>query len=302
MTLYLNWYTMTGGSGTLSGIQMSAFQQNIVIRNGHIRFWARSGIAGAIDSGTIEGIHASNNVEGGIFNGGGFSCLIRNCSAFNNGTGTTGNGFQVGSNATIEACQAYSNQGDGFVLGDNVTVSNCTSGSNSGRGFVSTSSAVFTACTAASNSGVGFQVQTSVLSHCSATGNLKGFSIGSQTLMRSCMVVSNTEEGISGAFAVSIMDCVVRANGSEGTRPNILITGSDGRLEGNNVTVGVVGIRVTGSGNLLIGNSCSGHTTANYDIAANNRGIAVNTAPAPAITGSSGGTSLTSDPNANYSY
>jgi len=44
VTLDLGGFTLLGVAGSLDGINMPAFRENVVIRNGHLRNWGESGI------------------------------------------------------------------------------------------------------------------------------------------------------------------------------------------------------------------------------------------------------------------
>jgi hypothetical protein len=125
VTLDLNGFTLLGQNGTLSGIYMSAFRYNVVIRNGHIRGWGGSGIETRIDSGRIEGIVATGNGGWGINNAASVSLTtyITGCEALSNSVG----GIRGANMSLISGCFTRTNDGFGIYVGDASIVTGCTS-------------------------------------------------------------------------------------------------------------------------------------------------------------------------------
>ena len=267
VTVDLNGFTLTGVVGSLDGVSMSSFRENVVVRNGHVRNWGESGVETLIDIGRIEGIVSSNNGAWGIDNAPTttFTTQIEGCSVYKNGTLVAGaGGMRGGQVSTIMRCVAFSNTGTGISCGAGSLVIECNSRSTSGDGIVVGVGATVSECISTSNAADGIRCNSD------------------------CRVVGNTCTGnglINGA--------------------GIHATGNDNRIEGNNCTDTTRGIDVDGAGNVIIRNTCSGNTI-NWDIAANNvcGPILDRTAPASAaIQGNSAPSSLGStDANANYSY
>lgn len=118
-------------------------------------------------------------------------------------------------------------------------------------------------------------------------------------------LLEKLNDALSGCFS----SCVIRGNSSTsygvGVRDGtgIHISGADNRIEDNNCTGADRGIDVDAAGNIIVRNTCSGNTTNDWDVVANNVILVVNATLAGVVTGSSGGTAPGStDPNANFSY
>lgn len=106
VTLDLNGFTMSGGSGSLDGIQAGSVLSpriNIVVRNGIVLDWRGSGV----------------NLADSLFS------VLQDLLAWQNG----GDGFTLGSGGRIENCTAALNSGDGIeasssLVRGNTSVSN----------------------------------------------------------------------------------------------------------------------------------------------------------------------------------
>lgn len=182
-------------------------------------------------------------------------------------SGNTVVGIRLGGGGVISRCTAANNVGDGFSVGASGVITECSSYVNGGAGIVTASGCTVSRNSARSNFTDGINV------------------------FNNCLVIENacTNNGALG-----------------GTGAGIRTQGNDNRIEGNNCAIADRGIHIQGTGNLIIRNSCSGNTTANWDIAANNvcGPVIDRTAPASAaILGNAAPSSLGStDPNANFSY
>src|SRR6202030_3369869 len=69
VTLDLNGFALVGGgSGNVTGINVPAAQQNILIRNGTVRGWTNGGInASNATNSVIQGVRLSNNTAQSTF-------------------------------------------------------------------------------------------------------------------------------------------------------------------------------------------------------------------------------------------
>jgi hypothetical protein len=124
VTLDLSGFTIRGGSGSLNGIDMNTFGENIVVRNGNVVAWGGNGLSTRIDFGRIEGVVATRNSGWGITNvSGTFTTRIIDCEADGNGFGVANTGgIQGGNNSLIKECAVYANTGAGIQVSSNCTV------------------------------------------------------------------------------------------------------------------------------------------------------------------------------------
>jgi len=161
VTLDLNGFTLLGIAGSLDGINMPGFRENVVIRNGHVRGWGESGIESRIDVGRIERITAVDNGAWGIDNNpsGTFTTHIVSCEVKSNGSlvASTG-GIRGGQSSVITDCVVFSNTGSGITAGNGCLVTGCTARSNSVDGISVTNLSTVTGCTAISNTGDGIKL------------------------------------------------------------------------------------------------------------------------------------------------
>ncbi len=306
VTLDLMGFELQGVPGSLDGVVMRSDGSpfvNISILNGSVRNWGGAGIGYLtvfISCVRIERIAASLNGGSGIRGG---QCTIANCTVrFNEA-----DGIEVFGGSVISNCAALGNSGRGFVGNTGTAISNCAAQSNGAGGISTTSSCSIVDCTAVSNAGPGIESdQGSTISNCSAEGNEgAGITAQSNSMVSRCSSLGNISDGIAVGNGCTVRDNNCRNNGfSLGSGAGILVNGgADNRIEDNNCTDNTWGIRVTTAGNFIARNTCSGNTTLNWDIAANNKCLVVDGMNAPAISGNSGGVSPGStDPNANFTY
>lgn len=252
VTLDLMGFTLRGVSGSLDGITMVAFRENIIIRNGHVRDWGRHGLQTRFDIGRIEGIAAARNGGWGIDNQPAqtFTTHIVGCEAFANGGGVASTGgIRAGERAIVADCISRSNTGPGFATGGGgVRFERCQSGSNQGDGFsASTSDNAFIGCTADANGGagnVGIRAGArAVLTQCVANGQPSdGILLGS-----ACVVTNSTTNGNSGhginanGSHCRIENCAATGNNQSGIRAldRALVTGcAAGQNNLDNIVVG----------------------------------------------------------------
>ena len=268
VTLDLNGFSLIGIAGSLDGINIPTFRENVVIRNGHIRGWSESGIEGRIDAGRIEHITAVDNGAWGIDNtSASLTTHISSCETLTNGALVAASGgIRSGTASLITDCLAVSNATIGISAGASSTVRGCVSRTNGTNGIVVSSTSVVTNCSVVANTGNGIEV----------TGG--------------CRIVGNT--------------CVTNRNAT-GTGAGIRAISNDSLIEGNVCNDANRGIEVGGFGNIIIRNYCSGNTT-DWFIAGNNVVGPILDRRAPAAAAINGfsfvGSLGTTDPNANFSY
>lgn len=265
VTLDLNGFTLSGVPDSLDGIRMNAYFRDVVIRNGHVRSWGKNGLGTRIDSGRIENVTVSENKAWGIEN-------------------------EVGSfTAHIVSCVASANGTNG-----------------SGGGFRVGTSALITDCIARNNSGVGIHVESgSIVERCVAHRNSTDGIVAVLATVMNCNATYNYRHGIVANAGSLILSNLCISNGVESDGANIHATGNQSTIEDNRCAWGKRGIQVTGASNVIKRNICTGGTTANWSIAANNSvaPIVLTTKNASAITGNTYTGSLGStDPNANFTH
>ncbi len=229
VTLDLGGFTLNGVTGSLNGIHMTNFRENVVIRNGTVSRWGGDGIQSRIDVGRIERINASRNSGWGINNNSGtFSSHIVSCDVFANGSVTSGGGILTSSNSSVANCIVYSNTGIGISIGSTSRVSGCVVSNNTGVGISGALNVTIENTTSTSNRGPGILLGAgAVVRGCVASSNLvplpiqappapkPGFADHSLNSMNPVV----TEERIGN-------DIPRRANLDAGTEG--VLTGSDG--------------------------------------------------------------------------
>jgi hypothetical protein len=284
VTVDLNGFAMIGVTGSLDGIAAFPGVKDIVVRNGSVASWGRSGVdlANAVN-GAVEGVVASDNEQIGLRSGSNF--IISRCAASGNGVATGQNGIHANGHAVIEHCTAVGNGGSGI-----------------GGGSLGS---VVWGCAARDNGAFGVTVgDRCLIADCAAFSNENdGIHAGGGCTINGCTSSGNSRDGIEAAGSCLITGNVCAANGAGAVDgAGIHVTGPDSRIEGNNVSGGDRGMDVDVSGNIIIRNSVSGATT-NWDIATGNKCLVVNGVNAGAISGTSGGVSIGStDPWANFTY
>lgn len=280
VTIDLAGFTMTGVPGSLSGIvDEVAFTAGVSVRNGTVTAWGDRGVSLQRNPAIVERILASENGTEGINAGPG--SVVRACVASSNGR----DGIRAGTGATVTGCSAVGNAADGISVNSRSTVTECAAEGNAGNGMSGVFGALIARCVSGSNTGAGISVD-------------QGCTVAE------CYVSTNTADGIVTSGDGAVLDCVCDGNGrNSGVGAGILVTGSDNRIEGNNCVDNDFGVRATSSGNIIVRNTCSGNTTLNWEIVANNKCLVVVAANAGAISGDAGGTGFGStDPNANFTY
>ncbi len=291
VTIDLNGFTVTGVSGSNSGIILGGGVSNVTIRNGTIRNWSSDGINGVGNRNVrVENIRAISNGGGGIrvdVNGvvshcvadgnaltgiaGTTSCLITHCQS--SGTsGSPGNGIQVGTGSVI-ADSISTGDVIGMQMATDAQLSNCRVMNPSGAsGFAFGNGCIFDRCAVTvSGSTTGFDgfkpgptspwSSNCVFRGCSSSG---GFVAGAGSTFQNCsgasfFVMKNGSDP-SGANA-SFANCTATALGFEaGSGSNFSNCSSNGNpgfqtFDGSTL----IGCTASGSGNnggFSVGNGC----------------------------------------------
>lgn len=263
VTLDLNGFALFGVTGSLDGIHMPSFRENIVIRNGLIAAWPGSGLSTRMDIGRIEHISANGNGAWGIDNHSGtFTSHIHSCESLGNGSVAAGTG--------------------GIRGGANSQISDCVANSNTGTGIMVASSSLVTDCVSRSNTGVGIHV-------------------GNQSLVKENTSNFNGADGILVSSGCLVVGNLTGNNGST-DGAGIHATGTDNRIDGNLCTGADRGIDVDSAGNIIVRNTCSGNAV-NWDVLTGNVILVVSAVFAGTVNGNAGGVAPGStDPNANFTF
>jgi hypothetical protein len=266
VTIDLNGFTLFGpSSGTFDdGITPNGSWSNIVIRNGKLSGWTRSGIgAGTLAHCIVEDVISSENRLSGIVVGD--SSIVQRCSARRNGLSTTSqSGIWVGDGAMVSDCTVSGHDGPdsiGIRADSRGVIRNCTvieNNSTNGSGISINSYGVIVNCVVTSNRG--------------GTNNL-GIYAGVNSQVKNCIVSINSGDGIVSFDNSYIVENECTGNSGGG----INLTGNNARADGNHVADNALfGIKasVTNGGNLIIRNS-SFNNPPNYSIASGNKDAAV---------------------------
>ncbi|MCG3122239.1 MAG: hypothetical protein GIKADHBN_00620 [Phycisphaerales bacterium] len=287
VTVDLNGFTLTGVSGSLSGITRDVpGRTGLVLRNGSVVGWGAHGVqfthtdSNGAGGGRIDSVIARANAGSGFYTADG--SILTHCHAAQNGDA----GFNGSNHTAYTDCVATGNAGSGFVDGFGCTLTGCQSRGNQVHGFDLNGTSVYSNCDATNNGQNGFVGLRSTFVGCGASTNSQwGFDVSISTV-QSCSSHSNTLGGILVTSSSTILD-----NSVVGGASGIRVTGVDNRIEGNNSTGATICIEVTGTGNLIIRNSASGGTR--YSIVAGN-------SAGPIVT--SAGMGALTNPAANFDY
>lgn len=247
------------------------------------------------------------------------ACALIGCQATEN----SGSAILTGTSCTLQACTAYLNgtaASTTYAIFTNVgcTVTGCTSSFNNVQyGIVANNGCTVSHCSAYSNTSAqsisaGFFVGQASLRHCTANANTNTnatatnttgmgvYSNGANALVEHCLCANNKGDGIymvgSGA---SVRNNVC----SDNTNAGIHLNSSGNRVEGNQlVSNSGSGLLIDTPVSFVTGNTARANGT-NYSIVANNR-VATIVTPAlsASISGSTGGTAVSTDAFANISY
>jgi hypothetical protein len=242
VTIDLNGFALVGAGaaqGNVPGIGVSAGQNRITIRNGHVNGWGGAGISLAgCTTISIENVTSTGNSRHGFELG--TSATVRSCIA----TGNTLDGFNSTSNATFADCVARSNLNAGFRATDNVSFAHCTAELNGTAGQV--------------HAGFDLGINASV-QNCSAAGNRSGgFTLGNGGKVSGCSATINGRDGFRLGDGSQITNSAANRN----LRNGIFAQQTVGANEVASVGVSVIG--------------CSAHGNTTYGIAVGASAIVIN--------------------------
>ncbi len=222
-------------------------------------------------------------------------CTITGCTV------RGGLGIVVSTGCTVSGCTVT-----GITAGDSCTIADCTSdGSNTGSGIVIGASGSVIGCAASYNSVGGIITGARcTVTNCTTNNNqgAAGINAGTGSSVTGCTSGNNAGDGIVASTECHVRGNTCQANGvNPGTGAGINCTGSLNRLEDNVCTGADYGIFVAGIRNVMTRNTCGGNL-ANWSVVAGNYGLVVNPSTTTAIVGNTGGATINTDPNANYTY
>lgn len=267
VTLDLNGFALiSGGSGTVRGVNVPAARINFCVRNGSVRGWSDGGVRGDAATGTAEKLRVANNAGGyGLAMGNGSS--IRDCEASGNAIG-----FYAPDRTSITNCISTVNTGTGILCTNYVTVLDCTVSRNGGVGIQIGGNSTVLRSTVSRNDlgGIAESGGGSNISECAVMTNLgDGVAVGTGTAVQNCTARSNTGSGIT-----AMQSCYLSGNKCDANGTGIAVTavggsgGTQNRVDGNSCTNNGVGISINGLLNLIVRNYAAGNSTQNYSISA----------------------------------
>jgi hypothetical protein len=276
VTLDLNGFVISGGMGSLSGINIGDGQANVIVRNGTLRNW-QTGIAarGAANCAFIE-LRLSNNAATGLAAGTG--SVVRDTMAMANhldgiavGTGSqisgstssanTGNGITAADSCVVTACSAFNNSSSGVVAGADLQIDKCKSSGNGATGISAGADAAIHACTASGNLDSGIVTTTGAqVLECKATSNTKGILVQDNSTVRGCVVLQSSGDGIlvTGGCTVNGNQC--KGNFLARDAAGIHATGTRNTIEQNVLLSNDWGLRVEVAGNLILRNAAANNS------------------------------------------
>jgi len=259
VTLDLNGFEMIGNSGYADAIDVSSLGvRNTVIRNGALRNWD-TGVAALNGYCELEHVRVYGCTNNGFDLG--EHCLVKNCTAVNNGTLNTA-GMQLGDGCVVIDCLVCSNY-YGISGGSDCLISGC---------IVSTNADL----------GIGLADNGNV-SKCVADFDVEGVVLGDNGQIFQCVANANSDHGIFAVLGCTIKECAANGNGiginvseggsvvmnnsASGNAVGIQTTGTGNRIE-NNQTINNSEYGINSSGgpgaDIIVRNTASGNGMANY--------------------------------------
>jgi len=311
VTLDLNGFDLVGVSGSLDGVNVSGFPENLHIRNGSIRNWGDEGVdAGAASNGSVRDVRLYNNAGSGLRIGS--SSVVEAVVARENGVV----GIFASNDCVIRACAVRQNGSHGVEAFSGASVLNCTAARNVGDGINVRSGSVVADCTASFNEADGIVAsdQCTIRDNVSRENDVVGIRVGSDCLVRGNTASSHLIDGIvvEGDQTVVVKNlCNNNGDGpaGDGDGAGVLVTGTRCRVDGNTAINNDRGVAVEGQNNIIVRNVCSGNVRlgagSNYVISLNNTfGEAVEPSQTLSnFSGNDGGPGVgTNSPWANLSY
>lgn len=265
VVLDLSGFTLFGpaGGANENGIGTSGSVSNIVIRNGSIVRWSRSGILGTtLYYGWLEELTVAENALNGIHLGD-YAGVQRCCARRNGIAASNQTGIYVGSGSLVADCVVSGQDGvggSGIRTGGRSVIQRCAVTDNNGvngSGIDAGSRCVIADCTVQNNRG--------------AT-NTTGIYAGYYGLVKHCVVNNNAGDGIVAVDNAYILENECNYNDGNG----MTLNGNAARVDSNHLSNnGGYGIRagVTNGSNLIIRNSVINNSAGvgTYSIAPGNK-------------------------------
>jgi hypothetical protein len=246
VTLDLGGFTLSGpAGGTFEyGITTSGSVSNIVICNGSIVRWSRSGIFGStIYNGRVEHLIAADNQLNGIRLGD--NAAVEHCAARRNGVSASGqNGIYVGAGSIVSDCVVSGQDGatsTGIKTDGRCVIQHCAVTANNGVNG------------AGMDAGAYCLISDCVVQYNRGASNTLGINISSGQV-KHCVVNNNSGDGIVAGNNAYILENELLWNDGNG----INLTGNAARVDSNHLSNnGGYGIKagVTNGSNLIIRNS-----------------------------------------------
>jgi len=234
VSLDLNGFELRGAAGSLDGIRVSGFPENVEIFGGSIRGWGGSGIDGdTASSSSLRDLRAYDNGASGLRIGS--TSLVVGCVARENGE----TGIFASNDCVVRNCAVRQSGGVGIEAFSGGAIVQCSSARNGAGGIVARAGSVVAACTSSFNDGAGVELsESSGLRDSVVRGNgLSGVLVSDGCLVSGNSVASNDGDGIriDGDHA-SVMINICTKNGSA-QDAGINLTGSSSynRIESNTI-------------------------------------------------------------------
>lgn len=304
VTIDLQGFPVTGVPDSLDGVKATTGVR-LTLRNGTITGWGEDGVdefggeASATD-GIYENLRVTANGLDGLRLG--EKAIVRACKLSENGV----YGVSVNGLATISGCTANNNGQSGFYFGSGSVLDSVSSWNGSSGFEMWDEPALVKNCSAFDNTHAGIHISAGgKVTDCISRQNGIGISAGYFSTVTNCMV-KNNPFGIEAGGA-----CRIEGNMCEGNSLGIHTYASRNVIDGNQALNGGTGFKiealfVDSKHNLIIRNTAVNNTTANYDIAADNRYgpiIDLTADGIPAVNGNSAAdTTATTHPWANFTY
>ncbi len=203
---------------------------------------------------TLSGCQVGGGTTGFSMSGTGGVAALDSCTALS----VSGVGFSLlaaGSQAT--GCVARGCTGFGFQFGSQAMVQGCNATGNTGGGFSATG-------------GFGTLIGCSAVANGTAAAPASGFVLGNLMRVESCTATSNIQHGFTVMSNCTLCGCVATSNGnSVAGNAGILVTGVRTSVDGCTATNNTIGVSVAASANIVT--RCrAGGNTMNFSIVASN--------------------------------
>ena len=301
VTIDLNGFTLTGpgkaAGSTGSGIY-AEYVDNIVIKNGVIREWRRSGVQAYFNCNHVivtDLIVENNGYYGAAV---GYASIVQNIISRDNDN----IGIQVSERCIVEHCTVSENNNHGIYILNRTTVRNCSVYLNTYEGITGFSNNVIQNNTISNNRmGINLSARNLIDHNSSCSNSEEGIRLSNDcNQVTHNLVTNNSEHGIyaSGDYnRIAHNTLSYNRNVSTPSMAGIFLTGGAAgtHIEGNVVTYNNFGIDTdAASDNLIIGNRANNNDT-DFQLGGSN-------SYGPIVNATGGGVLTTSDPYANIYY